>query len=106
MRDDFGKFNEAGIQIVVVAKDSVKKVASYFQENNLPYIGIPDPKGNLAKNYQQQWKIAKLGLMPAMFLIDTKGAISYLHYSSSMSDIPENKTVLEQAGKLSQPLPD
>jgi peroxiredoxin Q/BCP len=101
MRDDYEKFKKAGIQIVVVAKDSRKKVKSYFQENNLPYIGIPDPEGKVAGQYQQQWKIAKLGLMPAMFLIDTGGTISYLHYSSSMSDIPANKTVLEQAGRLS-----
>jgi peroxiredoxin len=100
MRDDIEKFTAAGASIVVVAKHSTKEMAEYWKENALPFTGIPDPEATLAKQYQQQWKALKLGLMPAMFVIEKNGKVAFVHYSAGMSDIPENKTVLAELKKL------
>ena len=33
--------------------------------------------------------------MPAMVIVDMQGIVRFVHYGHSMSDIPENKDVLE-----------
>jgi len=37
----------------------------------------------------------KLGRMPALLIVDKAGIIQYEHYGDDMTDIPENKTVLD-----------
>lgn len=100
MRDDIEKFNEAGASIIVVGKQTAEEMTAFWKENNLPYIGVPDPKANLSKLYKQQWKALKLGLMPALFVIDGSGKITFLHYSNSMKDIPKNSKVISEVQKL------
>ena len=100
MRDDYQQFVEAGVSIVVVGRHTAEEMTTYWKENKLPYTGIPDPDARLSKLYQQQWKALKLGLMPALFILEKTGKISFVHYSSGMSDIPENKTVLDELEKL------
>lgn len=95
MRDDFEGFSSLGAKIVVVAPHDLEKMRSYWQDNSLPYIGIPDPEGTFSKRYDQQWKMFKLGRMPAQFVVDREGRIAFAHYGSSMSDIPANNTILD-----------
>jgi len=33
--------------------------------------------------------------MPALFVIDRKGALAFAHYGTSMSDIPSNSEMLK-----------
>ena len=47
------------------------------------------------KLYGQEIKLFKFGRMPAMVIIDKQGIVRFVHYGHSMSDIPENKDVLE-----------
>lgn len=58
-------------------------------------IGIPDNDGKLGDLYGQEWKLLKLGRMPALFVIDGKGVVAYSRYGTSMSDIPENDEILK-----------
>lgn len=95
MRDDFGKFTAHKATILVVVKDSAENVRAYFDKEKLPFAGLPDPEAQVARRYGQQWKLLKLGLIPALFVIDRSGTIVFDHYSSSMSDIPANTTVLK-----------
>lgn len=101
MRDDYRAFRNAGAEIVVVTRHDAKRMRTYWAENKLKYLGIPDPKGTLTKRYGQQWQLFKLGRMPAQFVIDCQGKLAHTHYGSSMSDIPENAKML----KLLQGLP-
>jgi len=100
MRDDYQKFEDAGAKIVVVGKHSQDEMKKYWDQNSLPYIGIPDPNSNVSEIFRQQWKLLKLGLMPALFVVDKKGRIAFAHYSSGMSDIPQNDLVLKEVEKL------
>jgi len=95
MKKDFAEFAAYDAQIVVVVRDKKEKVAEYWQENELPYFGVPDPDATLGNLYGQQWKALKLGLMPANFVVDRQGRIAFAHYSSGMSDIPSNESVLK-----------
>jgi len=88
-------FVSRGASIVVVAPHAREEVEAYWTEHALPFDGIPDPEKRLGKLYRQEWKMLKLGLMPALFVVGSGGKIAWLHYSGGMSDIPANGTVLE-----------
>ena len=95
LRQDFDKFKSQNTAILVVGPENAKAFAKYWDENNLPFIGLPDPKHTVLKLYGQEIKLFKFGRMPAMVIIDLQGIVRFVHYGHSMSDIPENKDVLE-----------
>ncbi len=95
MRDDYEKFTALGATIAVVVHDSPEAVAAYWKKENLPYLGLPDPDGKLGKLYGQEWKLFRLGRMPAQYVISADGAVVFRHHSESMSDIPENARILK-----------
>jgi peroxiredoxin len=43
---------------------------------------------------KQEFKVFKLGRMPALLVIDKNQIIKYAHYGDSMSDIPRNEEIL------------
>jgi peroxiredoxin len=71
------------------------KVKAYWEKENIPFTGIPDPDGKIGKLYGQEWNLIKLGRMPAMFIIDQKNAIAFAQYAKNMADIPENGMLLQ-----------
>jgi peroxiredoxin len=55
-----------------------------------------DPDDSVAKIVlNQEFKILKLGRMPALLVVDKNGIIQYAHYGDNMHDIPENDEVLQ-----------
>jgi len=94
LRQDFQKFTDENTVILVVGPEDSKAFQKYWDENDLPFIGLPDPKHTILKLYGQEIKLFKFGRMPAMVIIDTQGVVRFVHYGHSMSDIPENKDVL------------
>jgi len=95
MKQDIKQFTDRKAQIVVIVPHGAMKTKSYWEKESLPYIGIPDPDGTLGKLYGQEWNLIKLGRMPALFIIDQKGIIAFAQYAKNMSDIPENKKLLQ-----------
>lgn len=100
MQDELGTFKSLGANIAVVVRDNEKKVKDFWTKNKLAYIGIPDKEKKLGELYKQQWNLIKLGLMPAMFVIDTEGKIHFAYYSSNMKDISANAKVFEVLKQL------
>ena len=94
MRDNYSEFASRGVEILAVGTDSTSSFQAYWKKENIPYIGLPDPKASVPRLYRQEVNLFKLGRMPLNFVVDTEGKIRYLHYGSSMSDIPDNKTFL------------
>jgi len=94
LRQDYGEFETSGTTIVVVGPEDAPAFASYWEKNDLPFVGLPNPEHHVLKLYGQQIKLFKLGRMPAQVLVDKKGIARYVHYGHSMSDIPENAEVL------------
>jgi peroxiredoxin len=95
MKRDFKEFTLRKTTIVVVAPHSAEKIGEYWKKEALPMIGVPDKEGKLAKLYGQEWKILKLGRMPALFVIDRNGSLAFAHYGKSMADIPKNMEMLK-----------
>ena len=100
LRQDYQKFLDREAVVVVVGPESSNEFRSYWQENELPFIGLPDPKHHVLKTYGQEINLFKLGRMPAQALIDRRGNVRFIHYGDSMSDIPENREILELIDQL------
>lgn len=95
MKQDYQEFSSRSATIVVVAPHATSKVADYWKKEELPMIGIPDEDGTLANLYGQEWKLLKLGRMPALFVIDRQGNLAFAQYGKFMSDIPKNSEALK-----------
>lgn len=79
---------------MAIGPDGPNAYRHYWEENALPFIGLPDPHHKVANLYGQEWNLFKLGRVPALLVIDKAGKIRYQHYSDSMKDIPANELVL------------
>jgi len=95
LRQDYSEFTKRETQVVVVGPEGSAQFSGYWRANQLPFIGLPDPKASVLKLYGQEVNLFKLGRMPAQVLIDKLGKVRFVHYGHSMSDIPENKEILE-----------
>jgi len=89
LRQNYQEYVAREAEVVVVGPDNAGTFATYWQENELPFVGLPDPGHTVLKLYGQQIKLFKFGRMPAQLLIDKKGIVRYVHYGHSMSDIPD-----------------
>jgi peroxiredoxin Q/BCP len=94
MRDGYSEFASRGAEILAIGTDSVKAFQEYWEKENIPYSGLPDPKANIPRLYKQEVNLFKLGRMPLNCVVDTSGRIRYIHYGSNMTDIPDNETFL------------
>lgn len=94
MRDGYAAFTARDAEILAIGPDGPNAYRRYWSENNLPFIGLPDPKHHVADLYGQEWNLFKLGRVPALLIVDKAGLIRYQHYGDSMKDIPENSLVL------------
>ena len=84
----------ANAEIVVVGPENAQAFEKYWQKENLPFVGLPDPSHSVLKSYGQEVKLFKLGRMPAQVIVDKRGQARYVHYGHSMRDIPANEELL------------
>lgn len=102
LRDDYISFTNRNAEILVVGPEGRAAFARYFEEHDLPFVGLPDPTNSVLKLYGQEVKLFKLGRMPAMLIVDAQGQVRFVHYGHDMSDIPENEDVLRVLDSLNQ----
>jgi peroxiredoxin len=94
LRQDHLEFEKRQTEIVVVGPENAQAFEAYWRENELPFIGLPDPKASVLKLYGQEVNLFKLGRMPAQVIVDKAGVARFVHYGHAMSDIPENAELL------------
>jgi len=94
LRQDYDRFVENETEIIVVGPDNSIAFRNYWSANELPYIGLPDPKHSILKLYGQEIKLFRFGRMPAQVVVDKMGVARFVHYGKSMSDIPSNNEIL------------
>ncbi|MBL9027927.1 MAG: redoxin domain-containing protein [Myxococcales bacterium] len=100
MREQYPMFRELGCEVLNLGPDSAKKFQSFWAEQAMPFPGLADPDHRVAKLYDQQVRLLKLGRMPLQLLVSRDGVVRYRHDSNSMSDIPPVAEVLEVVRKL------
>jgi peroxiredoxin Q/BCP len=94
LRQDYQKFVAQDAEIVVVGPEDAPAFEKYWQKQDLPFVGLPDPGHSVLKSYGQEVKLFKLGRMPAQVIVDKQGQARYVHYGHSMRDIPANEELL------------
>ena len=95
MRRDYEKFTAQDTEILVIGPENSAAFLAYWQKNDLPFIGLPDPKHTVLKLYGQEVNLFKFGRMPAQITIDKKGIARFVHYGHDMTDIPANEEILD-----------
>ena len=100
LRDEYQLFTSRGAEILAIGPDSKKAFREYWDKEKLPFTGLPDPDHKVALRYRQEVNLFKLGRMPLVCVVDANGMIRYAHYGKSMSDIPENKILLDVIDEL------
>jgi len=100
LRQEYQHYVKLDTEIVVVGPEGAEAFQEYWKNENLPFIGIPDPEHKILKLYGQEVKLFKLGRMPAQMLIDKSGMLRYVHYGHAMTDIPSNEDIINLIKKL------
>ena len=100
LRQDYPLFTQRNIAVIAVGPESIFKFKTYWEENDLPFIGLADPEQTAARRYEQEINLFKLGRMPAQIIIDEAGIVRYAHYSDSMADIPSNEAILAEIDRI------
>lgn len=101
LRQAHDEFVARDTVVLVAGPENARRFQSYFEENDLPFTGLPDPKHSVLKLYGQQVKIFKLGRMPAQVLVDKEGVVRFVHYGHDMTDIPPTDEMLSLVDEIS-----
>jgi len=102
LRQDYPQFVERDTEVIAVGPETRETFAAYWNEHEMPFVGIPDPKHTVLELYGQEIKVLKLGRMPAQVIVDKAGRLRYVHYSRSMSDISHNNQLLALLDEINQ----
>jgi peroxiredoxin len=102
LRQDYQKFVEQKAEIIAVGPEDTDAFTEWWHGHQMPFIGIPDPKHDIAKAYNQEFKLLKGGRLPALAVIDRNGQIRLMHYADLPSDIPTDGEVLALLDKLNK----
>ncbi len=94
LRDSYAEFVTRGAEILAVGPDKLETFVHYWQENRIPFVGLPDPEHRVAKLYKQEVNLFKLGRMPMNSIVDRQGRLRFVYYGQSVADIPDNETFL------------
>ena len=100
LRNEYEEFTRRGAEVLAVGPDRTAVFQQYWQDEKIPFIGLPDLDHSVARTYKQEVKLFKLGRMPLNCVVDAKGYVRYAHYGNSMSDIPSNEELLHVIDEL------
>jgi peroxiredoxin Q/BCP len=100
LKDGYTDFTSRDVEILAVGPDKFEKFVAYWNENEIPFPGLPDPEKQVSKLYKQEVNLFKLGRMPLNAIMDRSGHIRFIHYGYSMSDIPDNEPLLQVIDEL------
>lgn len=95
MRRAYQDFVKLDTEVIVVGSEGAESFRRLWKEEDLPFVGLPDPQHLIQNLYGQEVKPLKLGRMPAQVLVDKSGTVRYIHYGHSMADIPSSKEILD-----------
>ena len=89
--------------MLAIGPNSPVAFEQFWENEKIPFIGLPDPDHSVARLYRQEVNLFKLGRMPLSCVVDIKGYVRYAHYGASMSDIPSNADLFQVIDQLNNP---
>jgi len=100
LRDEYTTFKSHRAEILAIGPDLPTSFRRYWKNEEIPFVGLPDPDHSVARKYKQEVNLFKLGRMPLNCVIDARGYVRFAHYGKSMSDIPSNEELLHVIDEL------
>ncbi len=89
LRQNAERLGDLDVAVLVVGSEDAEAFRKFWEEESMPFKGLPDPEHSVLNLYGQETKILKLGRMPAQMLIDKSGILKFVYYGEAMTDIPE-----------------
>ena len=105
LRQHYDEFLAREAEVIAIGPEAVEEFRAYWEEHQMPFIGLPDPEHRVADLYAQQVRLLRMGRLPALFVIDKDGEIRYAHYGSSMADTVSVETLLNVLDQLDNTAP-
>ena len=78
LRQDYDQIKKRNAVVLVIGPEDSAAFADYWGQNDLPFIGLPDPTHSVLKLYGQKVNIFKLGRMPAQVIVDKSGTARFI----------------------------
>ncbi len=67
----------AGASLVAIAPDSLTGLKKFLAKNEFPFPLIADETGAVFEAYDVTSRLISLGQQPALFIVNTKGQVSF-----------------------------
>ena len=90
------------MELIAVGPDALEQFQRYWERENMPFIGLPDPDHSVAKLYRQEVNLFKFGRMPMNCVVDAEGCIRYIHYSANRMDYPDTEMFFSVIDELNR----
>jgi peroxiredoxin len=100
LRDDIGKFNEAGARVVAVAPEGADGVTRFVASNPYPFPLLADTDHAVFDAYDVVSTMMSLGQRPALFVIGGDGTVRFDSVGTQQWQIPTNDNVLDVVKSL------
>lgn len=94
MRQDYDRFVDRDAEVVAVGPEDRGAFQEYWEKEQIPFVGLPDPEHKVANLYAQEVRLLRGGRLPALLVVDKPGVVRYRHYGHSMGDIPPDDEIL------------
>lgn len=102
LKYDYQRFVGRNAEILAIGPNDAETFKRYWTDEEIPFIGLPDPDHRVARMYRQEVNLFKLGRMPLNCVIDKKGYVRFAHYGASMRDIPSNSELFHVIDALNK----
>jgi len=100
LRQDYQGFVDRETAVMAVGPDSAEAFRRFWDQYQIPFIGLADPEHTAARLYDQEVTLLKFGRVPAQLVIDKQGIVRFVHYARSMADIPENDEIFKYLDEI------
>lgn len=96
MREEYGAFQEAGVEVVAVAVAEASTIDQGVRAViNPPYPLLADPDHEVAEAFGVYERVSSNYAAPSVFVIDTDRSIAWSYVGRDRSDRPPVATILE-----------
>ena len=94
MRDDIGRFQAKGAQVVAVAPGGAEGVRRFVGDRPFPFPMLADADHRVFDAYDVVSRIMSLGQRPAVFVIGGDGVVRFDSIGAQQWQIPSDDVVL------------
>jgi peroxiredoxin Q/BCP len=105
LRQAYPEIRARNAEVVVVGPEGPAEFRDFWQREEYPFVGIPDPDHNIAGDYGQQVRLLKWGRLPALVVVDRAGNMRFQHHGDSMQDLTPSEELLAVLDEINQSAP-